>query len=105
MATHEELLIISRMVFGCVSPEIKAVLERSIGFILPYFRIVDGEMRHVQRYDNSPNLKYVFYGQGISPQEEDTAKKLVAANGVNFGSRTFTAAFYERPEDIGTVLA
>ena len=105
MATHEELVIVSRMVFGGVSPEVKAVLDRSIGFILPFFRIVGGEMHHVQRHEHTPNLKYAFYGPDISAQNKEIAKKLVAANGVNFGSHMCTALFYNRPEDIGEVLA
>ena len=106
MATHEELIVVSRMTFGGVSPEIKAVLDRSIGFILPYFRMVGGEMHHVQRYDHRPNLRYLYYGEHITPQEEATAHKLVAANGLNFASRNCVAAFYASPEAIdGGVFA
>ena len=105
MATHQELIVISRMVFGSLSPEIKGVLDRSIGFILPYFRIVGGEMHHVQRYGQAPKLTYAFYGPGISRQEEETAKRLVAANGINFDSRACSAAFFNDRESLREVFA
>ena len=104
MATHKELIVVSRMVFGSVSPEIKAVIDRSIGFILPFFRITGGEMHHVQRYEKSPDLRYIFYGERISNQEKDIAKKLVAANAVNFDSKTCEAGFYNNPRDIWEVF-
>ena len=104
MATHKELIVVSRMVFGSVSPEIKAVLDRSIGFILPFFRIIRNEMHHVQRYETSPDLKYIFYGKRISQQEKNIAKKLVVANAINFNSNTYNAVFYNSFEDMGASL-
>ena len=104
MATHKELVVVSRMAFGGVSPEVKAVLDRSIGFILPFFRIVGGEMHHVPRYEKSPDLKYIFYGENISQQEKETAEKLVKANAINFDSDIYEADFYNSLEDMGAVL-
>lgn len=104
MATHEELIIVSRIVFGGLSPDIKGVLDRSIGFILPFFRMVGGEMHHVQRHEKSPDLKYVFYEPNISEKDKEVANKLVAANGVNFGSHNCEAVFYNCAEDIAEVF-
>lgn len=47
MSQHDEVIVISRLTFGGFSPDVKAVFDRSIGFILPFFRIVNGEMHHV----------------------------------------------------------
>lgn len=104
MATHAELVIVSRMVFGGLSPDIKAVLDRSIGFILPFFRIVGGEMHHVERYEKSPDLKYIFYDHNISERDKEVARKLVAANGINFGSHNCEAVFCNCVEDITEVF-
>ena len=104
MATHKEMIVVSRMVFGGLSPAVKAVLDRSIGYMLPFFQIIKGEMHHVQRYKESPNLKYVFYGEEISEQEKEIAKKLVEANAVNFGSNTFKAVFCNSPEDMEAAI-
>ena len=104
MATHEALIIISRMAFGGVSPEIKAVLDRSIGFILPFFTMVRNEMHHIKRFENIPDLKCIFYEKEISQQEKDIAKKLVEANAVNFNSNNYKAVFCNNLENIGAVL-
>jgi hypothetical protein len=81
-----ELIIVSRMVFGGLSPDIKAALDRSIGFVLPFFRIVEGEMHHVPRFEHPPDMRYVFYGADITEREKETAKALVAANSRNLAS-------------------
>ena len=104
VAAHKEFVIVSRMVFGSVSPEIKAVLDRSIGFILPFFRLISGEMHHVPRYEKSPNFKYIFYGENTTQQEKELAKKLVAANAVNFDSSNYEAVFYNNAEDMAEVF-
>lgn len=105
MATHEQLIIVSRMVFGGLSPEIKAVVDRSIGFILPYFRIVEGEMHHQQRYETAPALFYLFYGLDISQQEVEIASKLVKANGLNFSAPSAEVAFFASPLELEEVFA
>lgn len=93
MPRHSQVVVISRLVFGGLSPDVKAVLDRSIGFILPFFRIANGEMHHVKRYEKSPDLLCLFYGD-INRCEKETAQKLVAANTLNFSSDNYSIAFY-----------
>lgn len=95
MAHHEKVIIISRLVFGGLSPNVKAVLDRSIGYILPYFRIVDGEMHHVQRYPKKLTLSYMFYGENLPENEKTTAGKLAKGNALNLGADDYTVDFYD----------
>ena len=104
MASHKELVIVCRIVFGGVSPEVKAVLDRSIGYMLPFFRIIEGEMHHVQRYERGPDLKYIFYGEEILQQEKKIAEKLIKANALNFGSDISTVVFCSSPQEAGEAL-
>ena len=101
----QEIIVISQLVFGGLSPNIKAVFDRSIGFILPFFCDINGEMHHEQRYSKRPNLRYMFYADVISDKERATAQKLVKANAVNLGANDFSAHFYhsaaELLEDLG----
>jgi multimeric flavodoxin WrbA len=90
----DEFIVVSRMVFGGFSPDIKAVLDRSIGVIMPFFRYVNGEMHHTKRHDKTPNLRYCFYGPDINESEKETARKLAAANCINFGFGRSGAEFY-----------
>jgi multimeric flavodoxin WrbA len=99
-----EFIILSRMVFGGLSPDIKAVLDRSIGFVLPFFRYINGEMHHERRYDQSPDLRYIFYGSNISEAEKETALKLVKANSINLGSGRSSVDFFPTARECAEVL-
>lgn len=100
----DELILLSRMVFGGLSPDVKAVLDRGIGFVLPFFRNVDDEMHHVKRFANSPDFRYLFYGSAISEQEKETAKKLAAANSLNLGSGRSSVLFYVTARECAEAL-
>jgi multimeric flavodoxin WrbA len=101
----DELVLISRLVFGGLSPDVKAVLDRSIGFVSPFFRDVDGEMHHVKRFANPPDFRYLFYASAIPEQERETAKKLAAANSLNLGSGRSTVLFYMTARECVEALA
>lgn len=89
-----ELIIISPILYGGYSEKVKAVLERANGYILPYFRIINGKMHHKMRYDNPFNLKVIFYGN-IDEDEKDIAKRLVKANAANLGAGDFSVSFID----------
>ena len=105
MPLHDEIIVISRMVFGGLSPDVKAVFDRSIGFILPFFRIANGEMHHTRRYEKSPDLRYILYGPDINDREKETAQKLVACNALNFGSENYSVSFLTSTQEIKEALA
>jgi hypothetical protein len=105
MSQHSDLIVLSRLVFGGLSPDVKAIIDRSIGFILPFFRIVNGEAHHAMRYEKSPNLHYILYGSNIRDAEKETAQRLVAANALNFGAARHSIGFYASPDAAGEVFA
>lgn len=84
LSKASELIIVSECFYGSYSPFIKNVLDRSISYILPYFKIVKGLMRHKRRYKNNINMKVFFYGDDIKDNEKKTAEELVHANAQNF---------------------
>lgn len=100
LSRTSELILISRCCYGGYSPFVKNVLDRSIGYIQPFFRIVGGEMHHIMRYDNHMALSAHFYGEDITEREKETAINLVNGNGVNFGTSHNAAHFYETPEQM-----
>ncbi|MDR0840251.1 MAG: flavodoxin family protein [Christensenellaceae bacterium] len=105
LPAQDEVVLLSRMVFGGVSPDIKAVLDRSIGFMLPYFCDRQGEMHHARRFDAAPRFRYVFYGPDITPEEKATAQKLAAANALNFGAERWSVQFYQSAQAGAEALA
>lgn len=77
-----EITIVSRCVYGGYSSFVKNVLDRSLGFVLPDFKIVKGKMKHKGRYQNELKINTWFYG-AINEKEKHTAQALVQANKEN----------------------
>lgn len=101
----EQAVIISKCVYGCYSPFVKNVLDRSINYILPFFTKRNGEMHHPCRYDHQFSFNVHFYGDDIQPAEKATAEKLVRANAVNMDSSAVSVRFYENAAALkGAVL-
>ena len=97
LADARELVLVSRCVYGGLSPEVKGAMDRSIGYVLPFFRLLDGEMHHTMRYGNGLRLHLHLYGD-IAPEERPIAEALVQAMGRNFGCRESRVSFYETPQ-------
>ena len=83
LKASDELIIISKCRYGCYSATIKQVLERCLGYVLPYFTERFGEMHHTSRYSKQLKLRVYFYGD-ISSEAKKAARALVNANGRNF---------------------
>ena len=93
-----ELVIVTPITYGGYSAAVKAVIDRSIPYILPYFRIVNGEMHHKLRYKNTLKIKAYFYGD-CDCEEQETARMLVKANAVNFGAADTEVYFYTTADE------
>jgi hypothetical protein len=94
IAGHDEFLVISRMVFGGLSPAVKAVIDRSIGHLLPFFRLVNNEMHHVRRSGKRFTMRYILYGVPMSESDKEIARKLASANALNYGAEKYSVEFY-----------
>lgn len=99
-ASSSQVVIISRWVYGGYSPSVKACVDRSLGYILPYFRIVNNEMHHEMRYKNSFHLIVYFYGDIFTEAQKEFSKNLVKANALNYGAKEYTVYFPENIEEI-----
>lgn len=99
----DEMILISPILFGCYSESIKAVIDRSIPYILPYLRIVGGEMHHKMRYKHSFKLTVLFYGK-CDLEERQIAESLVRANSVNFGAKSYEVRFFDGIEKLRSAI-
>lgn len=72
MLESDLLVHASPLVMGFVSPLIRRASERMMPLILPYFQVVDGELRHRLRYDHYPK-----YGL-LMEEEPDTDEQDIA---------------------------
>ena len=73
----DELIIISRLSYGGLSPDIKAYMDRSIPVLQPFFEIRDNVMRHPSRTGKPTELTYYFYSDtaGKADSEVDIKKE------------------------------
>ena len=84
------MIIISRIIYGGYSYDVKAFLDRSIPNMSPYYEIVNGEMHHEMRYDRFPDWIAIGYGD-FSPRERQTFIDLAERNALNMRSQKFFA--------------
>lgn len=79
----DEVTVISTYTYGGFSSFVKNVFDRSIGWVLPYFEIVHGEMHHKRRYPEDKPITFIFRGQ-FSDSDRIKAKTYVEAVCRNF---------------------
>ncbi len=89
----DEVIIISRYSFGCVSGFIKNIFDRCLGYVLPQFEVVNGETHHKKRYDENKDFTFVFYGSGLGEYEKESARRYAAAVCANFRSHLKDVVF------------
>lgn len=99
LSKANEVIIISKCIYGSYSPFVKNILDRSIPYLLPFFKIQNNEIHHKIRYKNRFNLKVYFYGENITEEEKDTAKKLIKANKLNINFDKYDILF-RIPEEL-----
>ena len=95
----DELLLISKCRYGCFSTYTKRVLERCIGYVLPYFTMREGSMHHISRYKNKLKLKVYFYGN-IDSFDKECSYDLVKANALNLNIDDFQVYYLNDIEEL-----
>ena len=91
----DEVLIISKYTYGGFSGFIKNVMDRSIGYLLPFFRIYKGEMHHKPRYKEHKKIRFVFRGAGLTVEDKAKACKYVEAVAKNLNTKPEDVSFEE----------
>lgn len=95
-----EFIIISRCLYGTVSPFVKKMQDRGIPHLLPFFLIRNKEMHHKIRYDNTFTLSAYFYGQDLSDDEKATAREVIMRNSLNLNAKIKEIQFFTDAKQI-----
>ena len=101
----DTFVIITRIKYGCYTSYVKNVLDRSIGFMLPFFQTVNGELHHTPRYNKSPKLVVIGYGDDITFDEEQTFKKLIKGNAINLCCNYYKTYVINNLSEAKTIFA
>ena len=88
LKNSDELIIVSKNRFGCYSKSVKKVLERCIGYVLPYFTIRNKHIHHAKKKKKKLKLTTYFYGE-ITDDDLECLEKLVKANSVNLNTNNY----------------
>lgn len=93
----EELTIITENYYGGYSPNIKRILDRSIGSSTPMSTYRGGLMHHTLRYGKHTYFRVIVFGD-ISEKEKETWKLMVKSNSSNIGYENYTVEFVTESE-------
>ena len=95
----DELVIISKNLYGGYSSAVKNVLDRSIGTSTPLSTYRGGQMHHTLRYGKHDLWKVIVYGE-ITEKEKETFRCLAGRNAVNDGYQRSEVVFLEDPAEL-----
>lgn len=104
LAACDQLILVSKCVYGGPSAFVKNVLDRSIPYLHPNFVIKNGQMHHKQRFPQHISIKVLFYGDDLREAEKETAEEWSKAMAVNFDAATIETVFYKDITEVGKAL-
>ena len=101
LANCDELVIISESLYGGFAPDTKNIVDRSISYLLPFFKNINGEMHHVPRYKNSFKFAVYFYNSSeVSNDEHNLLENYINAVSINLNASTTTIHFLDTMEEL-----
>jgi hypothetical protein len=90
----DELVIVTKNLYGGYSAAVKNVLDRSIGTSTPFSTYRGRQMHHTLRYGRHDLWKVVAYGE-ITEAEKETFRLLAQRNALNDGYQRSEVLFLE----------
>lgn len=102
LGNADVLVVISRNCYGNYSPEVKAILDRSIGLSTPMSTYRGKQMHHTLRYGKRSMLKVCAYGE-FQGQEKNTWERMAVRNALNYGYKQSQMIFLDSLEHLAEI--
>lgn len=99
----DELVIVTKNLYGGYSRNVKTVLDRAIGTSTPFSTYRGGQMHHTLRYGKSDLFKVIVYGD-VTEEEKDTFRYTAERNVINDGFVRSEVIFLLDPSGLEAVL-
>lgn len=99
----DELVIVTRNLYGGYSAAIKNVLDRSIGTSTPLSTYRGRQMHHTLRYGTHDLWRVIVYGD-VTEAEKDTFRLVAKRNALNDGFTRSEVHFVGSPDELGGLL-
>ncbi|MGA3059275.1 MAG: flavodoxin family protein [Candidatus Bathyarchaeia archaeon] len=97
------VFLLTSVTFGMYSSELKKAMDRfPCPVLLPFFKKVNGEIHHSNRYNKYPTLVAIGVMSNSDEESEKTFTTLVGRNGINLHTKAISSIVYsgDKPEDI-----
>ena len=88
----DDLVIVTKNLYGSYSADVKNVLDRSIGTSTPLSTYRGGQMHHTLRYGKHGTWKVIVYGD-ITEAEKESFRTIAERNAINNGFETSEVTF------------
>ena len=95
----DEVVIVTKNLYGGYSAKVKNVLDRSIGTSTPFSTYRGKQMHHTLRYGKHDLWTVVVYGD-ITEAEKETFRYLAERNAINDGFERSEVIFTNDPEEV-----
>ncbi len=99
----DELVIVTRNLYGGYSADVKNVLDRAIGTSTPFSTYRGRQMHHTLRYGKHALWKVVVYGE-ITEAEKESFRFLAERNALNDGYRQSELVFLSGLSELEGVI-
>ncbi len=99
----DELVIVTKNLYGGYSADVKNVLDRSIGTSTPFSTYRGGQMHHTLRYGKHDLWKVIVYGE-VSGAEKETFRTMAERNAVNDGFERSEVQFIQDLSELEVLL-
>ena len=100
LGAADDLTIITENLYGSYSPEVKNLLDRSIGTSTPFSTYRGGQMHHTLRYGKRGCFHVIVYGN-MTDAEKNTWTLMVDRNAINNGFTSHQVTFCADAEEAG----
>ena len=97
------LTIVTENLYGSYSPNVKTVLDRSIGLSTPLSTWRGKQMHHMLRYGRHRLLRVLVYGD-ITESEKDTFITMAERNAINYGYEKSEIFFPKNMHELEGIL-
>ena len=99
------LIIISKSLYGGLGIDIKNALDRSISFVLPFFKVRDKETHHQTRYSNEGKIQaYIYNADELQQADREAVDSAIRAIGLNVDKQSSETVFLGDINELGEVL-
>jgi multimeric flavodoxin WrbA len=97
------VIFLTPLTFGGYSSELKKIIERMLGLLLPGMTIIKNETHHLKRYERYPSLLALGVTETQDDDEEQIFNTLIERHSLNFYPPKHRAEVLLAGEEVGKI--